>query len=185
MITEQNILDAIKDARAGGYAGHRYDQHSWCGSACCVLGLARLRAGMPEVWRGPQPGEIEDTPRNRMLAMLMPIPDSDVLDLMESVRPDGSLEWDGVLNLPNLTSLRAGMTLRAGRDIYLNRLTSLPAGVTLSAGTCIYMGSLTRLSAGVNISAGWRIWITALTHLEPGAVLPHNAVAPNFRKNYR
>lgn len=43
----------------------------------------------------------------------------------------GALIWEGNLNLGNLTSLPAGVTLEAGGD--LNSLTSLPEGVTIKA----------------------------------------------------
>lgn len=158
MITEQNILDAIKDARDGGYAGRKYNQRFWCGSECCVYGFARIRAGMPEVNGGPQPGELEDTPRNRMFAALMSIGDPSVLDVMEAVQPDGSLEWGG--------------------NLFLNGLTELPKGATISAAWELFLCGLTSLPAGVTLRAGHRVWLNDLIRLEPGAVLPPNAYAP-------
>ncbi len=85
-ITEQNILDAIADARSGELDGHAYDQGNWCGTACCVLGFARLRAGLLERNTGPQPGEIEDSPRCRRIAELMLTGDPQILDAAEGLR---------------------------------------------------------------------------------------------------
>jgi len=201
MITEQNILDAIRDARRGELQGHKYDQVHWCGTSCCVLGFARIRAGMPELDAGPQPGEIEDTPRARMLAALMYHARASVLDAMEAVQPDGSINYAwGTLDLSYLTALAAGATIKAGGNLYLGKLAELPAGVTLSAGGCInlcsvntlaagtalnagaylYLRELAELPAGVTLEAGDCIHLPSLTTLEPGAVLPANAYAPKL-----
>jgi hypothetical protein len=45
-ITEADIDEAIRRAEAGGAGGVGYDQSRWCGTACCVLGHARIVAGL-------------------------------------------------------------------------------------------------------------------------------------------
>ena len=123
-ITEENLDNAIRTARAGGGMGHTYNQGRWCGTACCVLGFARLDAGLPEIDGGPQPGEIVDTPKGRLIAALMRSGDAAILDLMERVQPDGTLDrpvhFSGDLYLSGctgLTHLPEGLTV--GGDLYL------------------------------------------------------------------
>lgn len=92
MITVANIRQAIEVCDAGGTAEVGYDQASWCGTARCVLGHARIIAGVPEMDAGPMPGEIEDTPEGRTLARLMPCFSPDVLRVMRAVRSDGLID---------------------------------------------------------------------------------------------
>lgn len=123
-ITEAHLDEAIRMAKAGGGMGHEYNQRSWCGTACCVLGFARLVAGLPERNQGPQPGEIVDTPKGRMIAALMMSANANILDVMERIQPDGTLDRpvhiDGALYLRGctaLTSLPEGLSV--GRSLYL------------------------------------------------------------------
>lgn len=168
MITEQNILDAIKDARAGGYAGRKYNQRSWCGSECCVLGFARRRAGADQFRGGPRPGEIEDTPRARIFAEILHLESPGILDFMEAIQPDGSLT--------------AGVTIEIDGDILMHHLTAIPENVTLKATGNISLPNLSAIATGVTLSAGERIWLDSLIHLNSGSVLPPNAYAPLLKK---
>ena len=95
MITEKHIDEAIKVAKAGGTTEHRYDQRRWCGTACCVLGHARIIAGLPERDEGPTPNEIEDTPRAQRIAQLMLCPSPTILRVMEAVQADGRIVLAG------------------------------------------------------------------------------------------
>ena len=150
-ITEAHLDEAIRMAKAGGGMGHRYDQRSWCGTACCVLGFARLVAGLPEQNKGPQPGEIVDTPRARLIAALMYCGEESILDVMVRVQPDGTLDRpvhiDGNLYLEDcttLTSLPAGLTVGASLDLEgCTGLTHLPDGLTV--GGSLYLSGCTAL----------------------------------------
>jgi hypothetical protein len=164
-ITEAHIDAAIEAARAGHLAGHTYNQLNWCGTSCCVLGFARIEAGVPEINDGPQPDEIVDTPRAQMMTALMHSSDSTVLDAMQAVQADGSIDYSGDLDLRSVTSLPAGVTLSAGGDLDLDSVTSLPAGVTLSAGGDLYLDSLTSLPEGVTLSAGGDLYLYSLKSL--------------------
>ena len=140
--------------------GHEYNQRSWCGTSCCVLGFARLIAGLPERNQGPQPGEIVDTPKGRLIEGLMTSSDSAVLELMEHIQSDGTLDQpvhiDGNLFLygcTTLTSLPEG--LRVGGFLDLRHCTSLahlPEGLTVG-GTLFLEGctALTHLPEGLTV----------------------------------
>ena len=127
-ITEENLDNAIRMARAGGGMGHIYNQAHWCGTHCCVLGFARLVAGLPEQNQGPQPGEIVDTPKGRLIAALMRSGDAAILDLMERVQPDGTLDrpvhFSGHVDLSGCTGL-----------------THLPEGLTVGGYLYLYGGT--------------------------------------------
>jgi hypothetical protein len=94
-ITEAHIDKAIELAEAGGGLGHTYDQSAWCGTSCCVMGLARIVAGVPGVPNGPRAGEIDDTPRAQTLARLMGCGASGILLVMRGVKADGSIDLSG------------------------------------------------------------------------------------------
>ena len=96
MITEKNIRDAINAARDGELGYKKYDQSRWCGTACCVLGFARILAGHPELNRGPRDGEIEDTPACRRLTELMECASPEILGLMERVDKNGMVDLRGL-----------------------------------------------------------------------------------------
>ena len=117
LLTEEIIDQAIVAAKAGAVNGLTYDQGSWCGTACCVLGFARYIAGEPEVNSGPRPGEIVDTPRGRALSVLMRCGEPSVLLVMERVGADGLISyapdtvWGDVTGLSgNVTGLRGNVT---------------------------------------------------------------------------
>jgi hypothetical protein len=95
VITEAHIDQAITWAEAGGNGEHAYDQSSWCGTACCVLGFARLAAGVKEVNMGPRSGEIENTPRAETISRLMNCSSKDILRVMSTVQPDGTINLRG------------------------------------------------------------------------------------------
>jgi uncharacterized protein YjbI with pentapeptide repeats len=94
-ITEQHIDKAIELAEAGGGLGYTYDQSEWCGTSCCVMGFARIVAGVPEIPEGPRAGEIENTPRAQTLARLMGCGASGILLVMRGVKADGSIDLSG------------------------------------------------------------------------------------------
>ena len=72
VITEAHIDEARAICEAGGKDGIGYDQSEWsCGTTMCVLGWARRVAGAGGNYTGPEPGEIEDTPRAQTIARLM------------------------------------------------------------------------------------------------------------------
>ena len=105
VITEAHLDQAITWAEAGGNGEHAYDQSSWCGTACCVLGFARLAAGVKEVNMGPRSGEIENTPRAETISRLMSCSSKDILRVMSTVQPDGTINLHGAdLTCANLTS---------------------------------------------------------------------------------
>lgn len=88
-ITVAQIRAAITIANAGGTPEMGYNQSKWCGSARCVLGHARIIAGVAEIDDGPQSGEIEDSPAGRVLARLMGCVRPDILRAMRAVGDDG------------------------------------------------------------------------------------------------
>lgn len=88
MITERILDQAI----AAASSGMRYDQSKW---RRCILGIARHIAGMPTPDIGPQPGEIEDTPRAQRIAKLMFCKSPDILKVMKAVQKDGRIDLSG------------------------------------------------------------------------------------------
>ncbi len=174
-ITEAHLDEAIRMAKAGGGMGHKYNQRSWCGTSCCVLGFARLVAGIPERNQGPQEGEVVDTPKGRLIAALMMSANANILDVMERIQPDGTLDRpvhiDGALYLRGctaLTSLPAGLTV--GGDLYLRGCTGLlhlPDGLTVG-GSLDLVGCavLKRLPEGLSVGGYLDLsGCTALTSL--------------------
>lgn len=102
-ITEADIDEAIKIAKAGGRDGKGYDQANWCGTSCCVLGWARIVAGLLDLNEGPREEEIVDTPRAKTLGRLMESGRRDILLVMEHVRDDGVIDLRGAdLRMRNL-----------------------------------------------------------------------------------
>ena len=177
-ITEAHLDEAIRTAKAGEGMGHAYDQKSWCGTACCVLGFARLVAGLPKRNVGPRPGEIVDTPRARLIAALMYCSEESILDVMERVQPDGTLDRpvhvNGNLTIVGctaLTSLPAGLTVGTNLCLYgCTALTHLPEG--LSVGRDLDLDGCTKLTTlPDNLTVGGDISLvrcTSLTHLPDG-----------------
>src|SRR5579885_3197225 len=108
MITEAILDQAIEAAERGLL-------NCWCGcgTACCVLGFARHLAGLPERRGGPQPGEIEDTPRAQTIARLMCCGSPDILRVMRAVRPDGSIHLAGA----NLAGVDLGWANLSNADL--------------------------------------------------------------------
>ena len=179
-ITEAHLDEAIRMTKAGGGMGHKYNQRSWCGTACGVLGFARLVAGLPERNQGPQPGEIVDTPKGRLIEGLMTSPDSAVLELMEHIQSDGTLDRpvhiDGNLYLggcTKLTTLPDNLTVGASLDLEgCTALTHLPDGLTV--GGYLYLGgctSLTHLPAGLTV--GGRLYLSGCTALPDEKIPEH------------
>jgi len=104
---------------------------------------------------------------------------------------NNKIKYKGSLNLSRLTSLPKGITLKAGRYIYLNNLifmsegvtlevgssieldslTTLPKGITLKAGRYICLDKLTFLPKGVTLEAGWSIYLNSLTTLPKGIII--------------
>ena len=176
-ITEAHLDEAIRMAKAGGGMGHEYNQRSWCGTACCVLGFARLVAGLPEQDHGPEPGEIVDTPKGRMIAVLMQCSDAAILDVMERIQPDGTLDRpvhvDGNINLcwTALTHLPEGLTVGGSLNLGgCSALTHLPEGLIVGGGLNLSgCTSLTRLPEGLIVGGSLNLsGCTALTHLPDG-----------------
>ena len=91
IITEEILDRAIAAAKLGHVNGLTYDQSSWCGTACCVLGFARYLAGLKEVNRGPGDDEFAESPRIRTIRTLMRCGSPAILMIMERVTPDGKI----------------------------------------------------------------------------------------------
>ena len=91
LITEAVLDEAIEAAEAGHINGLTYDQSSWCGTACCVLGFARHIAGLPEQNIGPQDSEFSKSPKISTLKKLMKCSSPDILRVMKSVTEDGKI----------------------------------------------------------------------------------------------
>ena len=91
LITEAVLDEAIEAAEAGHINGLTYDQSSWCGTACCVLGFARHIAGLPEQNIGPQDSEFSKSPKISTLKKLMKCSSPDILRVMKSVTGDGKI----------------------------------------------------------------------------------------------
>jgi len=91
-ITEQHLREAIVAAETGHLNGHEYDQSTWCGTACCVLGFARIIAGLDKADEGPRPGEIEDTPWTKTIVRLLGCGSPDILRAMQAVDTDGCID---------------------------------------------------------------------------------------------
>ena len=99
LITEAVLDEAIEAAEAGHINGLTYDQSSWCGTACCVLGFARHIAGLPEQNIGPQDSEFSKSPKISTLKKLMKCSSPDILRVMKSVTGDGKINLsDAVLS---------------------------------------------------------------------------------------
>ena len=99
LITEAVLDEAIEAAEAGHINGLTYDQSSWCGTACCVLGFARHIAGLPEQNIGPQDSEFSESPKISTLKKLMKCSSPDILRVMKSVTGDGKINLsDAVLS---------------------------------------------------------------------------------------
>lgn len=87
-------IDTILEAAA--YAvqhPEEYNQRTWCGTACCVLGNARRIVGSEAINKGPEEGEIEHdgSPRSLMLISMLYWTHADTAALMPHVRDDGSI----------------------------------------------------------------------------------------------
>ena len=95
IITEEILDRAIAAAKLGHVNGLTYDQSSWCGTACCVLGFARYLAGLEEVNRGPGDDEFAESPRIRTIRTLMRCGSPAILMIMERVTPDGKIVLTG------------------------------------------------------------------------------------------
>ena len=95
IITEEILDQAIAAAKLGHVNGLTYDQSSWCGTACCVLGFARYLAGLEEVNRGPEDDEFAESPRIRTIRTLMRCGSPAILMIMERVTPDGKIVLTG------------------------------------------------------------------------------------------
>ena len=95
IITEEILDRAIAAAKLGHVNGLTYDQSSWCGTACCVLGFARYLAGLEEVNRGPGDDEFAESPRIRSIRTLMRCGSPAILMIMERVTPDGKIVLTG------------------------------------------------------------------------------------------
>ena len=106
LITEAVLDEAIEAAEAGHINGLTYDQSSWCGTACCVLGFARHIAGLPEQNIGPQDSEFSESPKISTLRKLMKCSSPDILRVMKSVTGDGKINLsDAVLSGADLRNV--------------------------------------------------------------------------------
>ena len=95
LITEEIIDKAIAAAEEGHINGLTYNQSSWCGTACCVLGFARHIAGLPEKNDGPQDEEFMDSPRIMAIRQLMRSPTPAILGIMRKVSAEGKIDLRG------------------------------------------------------------------------------------------
>ena len=91
-ISLEILRRAIEIAGAGGTEEHPYDQESWCGTAVCVGGHARLLADQP---LAPCAPEVENHPAASKIQALMSSPSPDVLRVMRAVRDDGIIDLSG------------------------------------------------------------------------------------------
>src|SRR5579885_1958403 len=144
MITEAILDQAIEAAERGHLDDMTYDQSEWCGTACCVLGFARHLAGLPESRGGPQPGEIEDTPRAQTIARLMCCGSPDILRVMRAVRPDGSIHLAGA----NLAGVDLGWSDLAETDLRWAKLAGADLRLANLAGADLRLANL----AAANLS---------------------------------
>ena len=92
LITEEIIDKAIAAAEEGHINGLTYNQSSWCGTACCVLGFARHIAGLPDKNDGPQDEEFMDSPRIMAIRQLMRSPTPAILGIMRKVSAKGKID---------------------------------------------------------------------------------------------
>ena len=92
LITEEIIDKAIAAAEEGHINGLTYNQSSWCGTACCVLGFARHIAGLPDKNDGPQDEEFMDSPRIMAIRKLMRSPTPAILGIMRKVSAEGKID---------------------------------------------------------------------------------------------
>ena len=92
LITEEIIDKAIAAAEEGHINGLTYNQSSWCGTACCVLGFARHIAGLPDKNDGPQDEEFMDSPRIMAIRRLMRSPTPAILGIMRKVSAEGKID---------------------------------------------------------------------------------------------
>ena len=95
LITEEIIDKAIAAAEEGHINGLTYNQSSWCGTACCVLGFARHIAGLPDKNDGPQDEEFMDSPRIMAIRQLMHSPTPAILGIMRKVSAEGKIDLRG------------------------------------------------------------------------------------------
>jgi len=170
-ITEEHLDIAIAAAREGRLGGRNYDQSKWCGTSCCVLGFARIAAGLPERNEGPIPGEIVDTPRARMIQALMWNSWPGTLDDIAAVQPDGSISVDGNLDLRELSFLAEGVTIRAGAFIDLRAVSRIPAGVIIEAASYLNLQSTNHIHNDAVLLAGGHIYLDRLKHIGLGVVI--------------
>ena len=118
LITEAVLDEAIEAAEAGHINGLTYDQSSWCGTACCVLGFARHIAGLPEQNIGPQDSEFSKSPKISTLKKLMKCSSPDILRVMKSVTGDGKINLsDAVLSGAVLSGAILSGTDLSGADL--------------------------------------------------------------------
>ena len=118
LITEAVLDEAIEAAEAGHINGLTYDQSSWCGTACCVLGFARHIAGLPEQNIGPQDSEFSKSPKISTLKKLMKCSSPDILRVMKSVTGDGKINLsDAVLSGAVLRNTDLSGTDLSGADL--------------------------------------------------------------------
>ena len=89
-ITEKILLAAAKFAVDNP---EKYDQVSWCGTACCVLGHARALAGSDQPNLSPRPGELNLplTRRGKKLESMLYWNHPSTALLMLHIREDGSI----------------------------------------------------------------------------------------------
>ena len=97
LITEEIIDQAIAAAEAGHINGLTYNQSSWCGTACCVLGFARHIAGLPSRGTGPLDEEFAKSRRITTLRSLMRCPSPAILAIMRKVGTDGKIDLSGAV----------------------------------------------------------------------------------------
>ena len=120
VITEEILDQAIAAAKAGHVNGLTYDQSSWCGTTCCVLGFARYLAGLEERNEGPRDEEFAESPRIGTIRNLMGCGSPAILSIMERVTPEGKIVLTRA-DLMRADLTRADLTRADLRDADLTR----------------------------------------------------------------
>ena len=80
-------------------------------------------------------------------------------------------EFAGHINLNNLRTIPAGITMKSGGGIYLDSLQSIPENVTLQAKGSIYLDSLQSIAENVTLQAKGSINLGRVTSIANGVTL--------------
>ena len=173
-ITEGILLAAAKFAVDNP---EKYDQVSWCGTACCVLGHARALAGSDQLQGGPRRGELNLplTQRGRMLESMLFWTHKSTALLMPHVREDGSiLVPEGIPDIAAKAKIGPRVTIEARVIIGIGAIIEARARIRTGViiGPRAYIGANSDIGTGAKIGIGVRIKaganIMPLSEIEAG-----------------